>query len=341
MQHIQETAACEEVTLTQVGSVWNAVGNTPLIRLGSLSEATGCDIYGKAEFLNPGGSIKDRAAKGIIAQAERDGHLKPGGVIVEGTAGNTGIGLATLAAERGYRVIVTMPDNQAAEKYQMLEALGAEVRAVPPCPFKDDNHFYHRAKRLAAEMPNAIWADQFENTANADIHFQTTGPEIWQQTDGNVDILVAAAGTGGTLGGTSAYLKSRHGDVCVVAADPYGSGTYRYIKSGQYVSEGSSVTEGIGIMRLTANFDKAIVDDALRVSDQEMINTLFHVARHDGLFLGTSTALNMAAAYKVGLANRGRGKRIVTFLCDHGSRYASKVLDPTWRTEKGLEPAPL
>lgn len=322
-------------------SVWDSVGNTPLIRIKSLSEMTGCEIYGKAEFMNPGGSIKDRAAKGIIAKAEALGTLGPGGVIVEGTAGNTGIGLATLAAERGYKVIITMPNNQAAEKYQILEALGAEVRRVPPCPFANPNHFYHQAGRLAQEIPNAIWADQFENTANADAHYSETAPEIWAALEGGIDILTAAAGTGGTLGGVSHFLKERHPKITIVAADPEGSGVHDYFKCGTFTGDGSSVTEGIGIKRLTANLARAVVDDALRVADQVMMDMLFHVARSDGLFLGTSSALNLAAAYSLGRRYQGKGKRIVTFLCDHGSRYASKILDQSWQEEKGLIPQPL
>lgn len=312
-----------------------------MIRIRSLSEITGCEIFGKAEFMNPGGSVKDRAAKGIIDRAEREGKLGPGGVIVEGTAGNTGIGLATLAPERGCRAIIVMPDNQAAEKYQALEALGAEVRAVPPCPFSDPGHFYHQARRVAEDINGAVWADQFENEANAEIHRQTTAPEIWAQMDGKIDFLTAASGTGGTLGGVSAYLKERDPDVTVMAADPQGSGIYDYVKTGQFVSQGSSVTEGVGIMRLTANFARAKVDDALRVDDREMIDMLFHIARRDGLFLGTSAALNLCAAYKIGLERRGRGDRIVTFLCDHGARYASKLLNRAWLAEKQLEPRPL
>ena len=323
------------------GSVWDSVGNTPLIRLASLSELTGCEIYGKAEFLNPGGSIKDRAAKGIIQRAEKEGLLQPGGTIVEGTAGNTGIGLATLAPERGYQVVISMPNNQSTEKYGVLEALGADVRAVPPCPFSNQDHFYHRARRIAAELEHAIWADQFENTANAEAHYQTTGPEIWDQTEGQIDVLVAAVGTGGTLGGTSVFLKEKRSDVTIIAADPTGSGIHDYVKSGEFTGDGSSVTEGIGIKRLTANFASAKVDDAIRVTDSQMIDMLFHVARHDGLFMGTSSALNLYSAYSMGLAMKNSGKTIVTFLCDHGSRYASKVLSPGWRQEKDLEPRPL
>lgn len=327
--------------MNRIGSVWDAVGNTPMILIRSLSEMTGCEIFGKAELLNPGGSIKDRAAKGIIGKAEREGRLKPGGTIVEGTAGNTGIGIATLAAERGYKVIVTMPDNQAVEKYQMLEVLGAEVRAVPPCPFSDENHFYHQAKRIAAALPDAIWADQFENTANAQTHFDTTGPEIWRNLDGRVDCLVSATGTGGTIGGTSAFLKEQSPALQVIVADPVGSGIYDYFHCGTFTGEGSSITEGIGIKRLTANFARSSVNDALRISDKQMIDMLFHIARHDGLFVGTSSALNLFAALQVGMKYKNQGKRIITFLCDHGSRYASKLLDQSWLKERDLLPEPL
>lgn len=324
--------------MTRSKGVWDSVGNTPLIRINSLSESSGCDIYGKAEFLNPGGSIKDRAAKQIIANAELEGSLQEGGTIVEGTAGNTGIGLATLAAERGYKVIITMPDNQAAEKYQVLEAIGAEIRKVKPCPFANPDHFYHQARRIAESLPDAIWADQFENTANADAHFMGTGPEIWQELEGRVDMLVTAAGTGGTLGGVSSFLKEKKPGTDVIVADPMGSGVHDFVKTGDFTGDGSSVTEGIGIKRLTANLARAVIDDAIRVSDQEMMDMLFHVARHDGLFLGTSSALNLAGAFRMACQPQHRGKSIVTFLCDHGSRYASKILNESWREEKGLHP---
>ena len=307
------------------GSVWECVGNTPLILIKSLSEKTGCRIYGKAEFLNPGGSVKDRAAK---ARAE-------------GTAGNTGIGLATLAAERGYKVIVTMPNNQAREKYQALEAIGAQIRAVPPCPFTDQNHFYHQARRLAEELPGAVWAEQFENTANAEAHYQTTGPELFEQLDGGPDLMITAAGTGGTIGGVSSYLKDRNRNITTLVCDPVGSGIHDYVKTGEFTGDGGSVTEGIGIKRLTANLDRARLDDAIRVTDRQMIDMLFHVAANDGLFLGTSAALNLYGAYLMGLRYKDSGKRIVTFLCDHGSRYASKVLNQAWLEEKDLVPGKL
>ena len=327
--------------MKKAGSVWDSVGNTPLIRIKSLSELTGCEIFGKAEFLNPGGSIKDRAAKGIISRAEREGKLKPGGTIVEGTAGNTGIGIATLASERGYKVVITIPNNQAQEKYQMLAALGADVRPVPPCPFANENHFYHQARRLAESIPDAVWADQFENEANGQMHYTATGPEIWEQLEGRVDILVSAVGTGGTMGGTSAFLKERDPNIQVFVCDPDGSGVLNYLKEGCFKNEGSSITEGIGIMRLTANLAMAKIDDALRVNDHQMMDMMTHLGRHDGLFLGTSSALNVYGAYQIAKKHQGSGKRIVTFLCDHGSRYASKVLNKEWLTEKGFVPKAL
>ncbi len=323
------------------GSVWDNVGNTPLIRIRSLSEASGCEIYGKAEFLNPGGSVKDRAAKGIIADAEARGLLRPGFTLVEGTAGNTGIGLATLAGERGYKVLLTLPDDQAPEKYDLLGALGAEVRKVPAVPFANPNHFYHAARRLAEELPNAYWANQFENPANGDFHAQTTGPEIWTQTGGKVDLFTCAVGSSGTMSGISRALKARNPAIQIVIADPGGSGMYSYLKTGEIKSEGKSVTEGIGIMRITENFRHIVADDAMCVDDQAMIDMVFHLARHDGLFVGTSSGLNVAAAWRLARTHQGSGKTIVTVLCDSGSRYASRLLNPAWRAEKGLAPRPL
>ncbi len=324
---------------------WDLVGNTPLVELKSLSEKTGCHIVAKCEFTNPGGSVKDRAAKFMIAQAERDGRLKPGGVIVEGTAGNTGIGLATLAAARGYRCIISIPDNQASEKYALLEVLGAEVRKVKPVPFANQDHFYHQAKRIAAETPGAFWADQFENMANMLAHEEGMGPEIWAQTGGKVDVFACAVGTGGTIAGVSRSLKAlakKAGrDVRTVLVDPAGSGLYCYHREGKIESSGSSVTEGIGIMRLTANFKAAQVDDAIRVTDEEMMDMVFHLAKHEGLFVGTSAGLNVMAAYRLAMAEQGSGKTFATVLCDHGSRYQSKLLSAEWRKEKGFSPKPL
>jgi cysteine synthase len=321
-------------------ALWDAVGNTPLMRLRSISDATGNEILGKAEQLNPGGSVKDRTAKGMIGAAEQSGALKPGGTIVEGTAGNTGIGLTLLGRERGYHVVVVMPDNQAAEKYSLLEAMGAEVRQVPAVGFANQNHFFHTAKRLGEEH-GWWWANQFENTANSDIHYTTTGPEIWRQCEGKLDVLVSAAGTGGTISGVSRFLKEQDPKIEVVLVDPAGSGLYNHIKHGEMKSSGSSITEGIGIMRITENFRRAVVDDAVHVSDQEMIDMLYHLARTDAQVVGTSAALNVAAAYRIAKERRGRGLRIATFLCDHGSRYASRVFNPKFLEEKGLQPRPI
>ncbi|MCC6808112.1 MAG: cysteine synthase A [Deltaproteobacteria bacterium] len=321
--------------------VIDAIGNTPLIRLPRLSTAIGREIYAKAEHLNPGGSIKDRAAKYMVLEAEKDGRLKPGGTIVEGTAGNTGIGLAMVALARGYKALIVMPNNQAAEKYTYLHALRAELVTVPPTKFADQAHFYHTARRLAEERnargESAFWADQFENEANARAHYATTGPEIWRAMDGRVDALVLSSGTGGTIGGTSRYLKEQDARVRVVLADPAGSGLYSFVKRGEWKSEGSSITEGIGIMRSTANFRQGKIDDALFVSDQKMIDMAHWLLAHEGLFVGTSAALNVWAAATVA---RGlpAGARVVTFICDGGQRYQSRVFDEAWLKEKGLTP---
>lgn len=324
----------------KVGKLWDAVGNTPLLRIDSLSRLTGCEILGKAELMNPGGSIKDRAAKGMIRRAEEEGKLRPGSTIVEGTAGNTGIGLGLLGVERGYRVVVTMPDNQAREKYELLEAMGVEVRKVPVVPFANPGHFFHQA-RILAEKEGWFWANQFENTANGDFHFETTGPEILEQCDGTVDVLVSAVGTGGTLSGTSRYLKGKLPGMRVVLVDPPGSGLFCFVREGKVEGPGSSITEGIGIMRITENFRQARVDEAMRLGDQEMIEMLYHLAREDALVVGTSAALNVRAAYEYARKHRGEGLRIVTFLCDHGSRYASKVFNPGFLASKSLVPRPL
>lgn len=325
----------------QVGTVSDVVGRTPLIKIHSLSEASGCEIYGKAEFLNPGGSVKDRAALAIIEAAERSGQLRPGSTIVEGTAGNTGIGLATMAAQRGYHCLIVMPNNQATEKYETLKALGVKLVTVDPCPFANQNHFYHTARRLAEEMPGAFWANQFENTANFDAHYKTTGPEIWEQMRGKVDAFVSAAGTGGTIAGVSRYLKEKNSSLHVRLADPLGSGLYSYITSGQMAASGSSITEGIGIMRLTANFKEARVDDAVQVTDQEMISMLYHLAHHEGLLVGTSAALNVFAAYQYALTHKNKGLKIVTILCDSALRYQSRLFNVAFLDEKKLSPQPI
>jgi cysteine synthase A len=324
----------------RIGSLWDAVGNTPLLRIGSLSRHTGCDILGKAEFMNPGGSIKDRAAKGMILRGEAEGKLKPGGTIVEGTAGNTGIGLGLLGRERGYRVVVTMPDNQAREKYEFLEAMGVEVQKVPAVPFSNPNHFFHRA-RVLAEENGWFWANQFENTANGDYHYETTGRELWEQCEGKLDVLVCSVGSGGTISGVSRYLKEKNPALRVVLVDPLGSGLYCYVREGKMEGSGSSITEGIGIMRVTENFRRSQVDEAMRLTDQEMLEMLYHLARQDALVVGTSAAINVRAAYEVARRHQGQGLRIVTFLADHGSRYASKVFNPEFLATKQLTVKPL
>lgn len=323
------------------GNVSDVVGQTPLIRIKSLSDATGCEILGKAEYLNPGGSVKDRAALGIIQDAEKSGRLKPGFTIVEGTAGNTGIGIATIAAQRGYKCLIVMPNNQAREKYETLRALGAELVTVDPCPFANQNHFYHTARRLSEERPNSFWANQFENTSNFRFHYSTTGPEIWEQTGGGLGAFIAATGTGGTLAGVSKFLKEKNPSVHIRLVDPFGSGLYSYFKTGEMVATGGSITEGIGIMRLTANFKEAVIDEAVQVSDQEMISMLYHLAQKDGLLVGTSSALNVFASYKYALENKGRGVKIVTVLCDSALRYQSRVFNSEFLAEKNLKVTPL
>jgi len=315
-----------------------SIGNTPLIFLKNLSERTGCEIYGKAEFLNPGGSVKDRTALGIIREAVAQGRIHKGTVVYEGTAGNTGIGLATLASVFGFKCRIVMPDNQALEKYGTLEALGAEVIKVAPCPFANPAHFYHTARRLSEEDPGSFWCNQFENLANFRVHYNTTGPEIWKQTGGGVDVFCAATGTGGSLAGISRFLKEKNPRVRSVLVDPMGSGLFEHFRTGEIKAEGGSVTEGIGIMRLTANYKEARVDEAVRVTDQEMISMLYFLAHGEGLLVGTSAALNVFAAYKLALAHRGSGLKIVTMLCDSALRYQSKVFNPAWLREKNLDP---
>ena len=313
-----------------------SIGNTPLIRLNSLSTETGCEILGKAEFLNPGGSVKDRAARAIIEDAERRGTLKPGGTVVEGTAGNTGIGLAHVCNARGYRCVIVMPDNQSPEKYQLIEALGAEVRSVKAVPYSDPNHYQKVAARTAAEIPGAVWANQFDNTVNARTHFETTGPEIWAQTQGRIDAFVCASGTGGTLAGVSRYLKSQRADVRTVLADPPGSSLYEYVRNGVLKPTGTgSITEGIGIGRVTENFATASVDEALHIEDSESVRFVYRLLYEEGLFLGSTSGINVAAAVRVALA-LGPGHRIVTVLCDGGAKYLSRLFNPAWLEQKHL-----
>jgi cysteine synthase len=311
------------------------VGNTPLIRLNSVSDETGCEILGKAEFLNPGGSVKDRAALYIVEQAEVQGLIQPGGTIVEGTAGNTGIGLAHICNAKGYKCLIVIPDTQSQEKIDLLRTLGAEVRTVPAVPYKDPNNYVRLSGRLAAELPNAVWANQFDNLANREAHYRSTGPEIWTQTAGNVDGWVAATGTGGTYAGVALYLKEQNPAVRCVVADPMGSGLYSYIKTGVISIEGSSITEGIGNSRITANMENVPIDDAIQITDPEALEVVFKLLRRDGLFVGGSVGINVAAA--VQLARQlGPGKTIVTILCDGGARYQSRLFNPDWLATKGL-----
>ncbi len=313
-----------------------AVGDTPLIRLHRLSAETGCEILGKAEFMNPGGSVKDRAAKWIVFDAERRGVLQPGGTVVEGTAGNTGIGLAHVCKARGYRCVIVMPDNQSAEKYQIIETLGAELRKVPAVPYSNPNQYQKVAARAAQEIPGAVWANQFDNTANRDAHFESTGPEIWRDTDGKIDAFCAATGTGGTLAGTARFLKSKSAAVRIVLVDPPGSALYRYIKDGELKSDGgSSITEGIGTGRVTANLAGAPIDDAMRIDDAETIRTVYRLLREEGLLLGSTAGINVAAAVRLA-RQMGPGHTIVTILCDGGAKYQSRLFNPAWIAERGF-----
>ena len=317
----------------------DAIGNTPLIRLRRLSEETGCDILGKAEFMNPGGSVKDRAAKWIVLDAERSGALRPGGTVVEGTAGNTGIGLAHVCRARGYRCVVVMPDNQAAEKYQIIEALGAELRKVPAVPYSNPNQYQKVASRLAAEIPGAVWANQFDNVANRAAHVDSTGPEIWRDTGGRIDAFCAATGTGGTLAGVATYLKSRSPGIRVVLVDPPGSALYHFFKDGELRSDGgSSITEGIGTGRVTENLRGAPIDDALRIPDAETLHFVHRLLREEGLFVGSTAGINVAAA-AVLARQLGPGHTIVTILCDGGAKYQSRLFNRAWVEERGLAAA--
>jgi cysteine synthase len=313
------------------------IGNTPLIRLNSFSDETGCEILGKAEFLNPGGSVKDRAALYIIKDAEEKGLLKPGGTVVEGTAGNTGIGLVHICNAKGYKCLIVIPDNQSQEKIDALKTLGAEVRTVPAVPYKDPNNYVKLSGRLAQEMENAVWANQFDNLANRRAHYETTGPEIWEQTNGKIDAWVTATGTGGTFAGVGMFLKEKNPDVRIVLADPMGSGLYSYFKTGEIKTEGSSITEGIGTTRVTANMENAPVDDAIQINDTEAVRVIYHLLRKEGLFMGGSVGINVGAA--VALAKQmGPGHTIVTVLCDGGARYQSRLFDRQWLASKGLSP---
>jgi len=317
-----------------------AVGNTPMIKLQQASEETGCTILGKAEFLNPAGSVKDRAALAIVRDAEANGTLKPGGVIVEGTAGNTGIGLAHVANALGYRTVIVIPETQTQEKKDALRQAGAELIEVPAAPYKDPNNYVRYSGRLAEELAEkeeagAIWANQFDNVANRQGHFETTGPEIWDQTDGKVDGFICAVGTGGTLAGTGMYLKSQNADIRIGLADPMGAALYEYYTNGELKSSGTSITEGIGQGRITANLEGAPIDIAFQIPDEEALPVMYGLLRDEGLSLGTSSGVNVAGAIRLA-KELGPGHTIVTILCDGAHRYASKIFNVAFLKQKGL-----
>jgi cysteine synthase A len=329
--------------MTILPSVLGAIGNTPLIRLRRASEATGCEILGKAEFMNPGQSVKDRAALGIIRDAEAKGLLKPGGRIVEGTAGNTGIGLAMVASALGYKTTIVIPRTQSQEKKDAIRLLGAELVEVDAAPYSNPGNYVRYSGRLAEELaatePNGvIWANQFDNTANRDAHYMTTGPEIFDQTEGKVDGFICAVGSGGTLAGVAAALRERKPEVKIGLADPHGAALYSWYKDGELKSEGNSISEGIGQGRVTGNLEGLTIDHPFRVSDEEMLEVLYDLVMHEGLCLGGSAGINIAGAVKLA-KELGPGHTIVTVLCDHGSRYQSKLFNPAFLKEKGL-PAP-
>jgi cysteine synthase A len=317
-----------------------AIGNTPLIQLKKASAETGCTILGKAEFMNPGQSVKDRAALYIIREAEKSGALKPGGTIVEGTAGNTGIGIALVANALGYKSVIVIPETQAQEKKDMLRLAGAELIEVAALPYADDNIFIYYSGRLAAELnekheAGAIWANQFDNVANRLAHIETTGPEIWAQTEGKVDGFTCAIGTGGTLAGTGIYLKQQNENIRIAAADPMGANMYHWIKNGELRSEGTSITEGIGQGRVTANLVDAPIDDAYQIPDAEALPIVFDLLQNEGLVLGGSSGINIAGAMRMA-KDLGPGHTIVTILCDYGTRYQSKLFNPEFLKQQGL-----
>ncbi|WP_294335783.1 cysteine synthase A [uncultured Sphingomonas sp.] len=311
------------------------IGNTPLVRLRGPSEATGCDIYGKCEFANPGASVKDRAALFIVEDAEQRGAIAPGGTIVEGTAGNTGIGLALVANAKGYKTIIVMPETQSREKMDTLRALGAELVLVPAAPYSNPGHFVHTSRRIAQETPNAIWANQFDNIANRRAHIVGTAEEIWQQMDGRIDGFTCAAGTGGTIAGVGLGLKEKDERVTIALSDPHGAALYDYYAHGELRSEGSSVAEGIGQGRITANLDGAPIDTQYRIGDEEGLEWVRRLLAEEGLCLGLSSGINVAGAVRLA-RDLGPGKRIATILCDSGFRYLSTLYNPEWLAAKGL-----
>ncbi len=318
----------------------DSIGNTPLIKLKKASELTGCTILGKAEFLNPGSSVKDRAALAIIQDAEKKGQIKPGGIIVEGTAGNTGIGLALVGNARGYRTVIVIPNNQSQEKKDMLRLCGAELIEVPPAPYREPENYVHVSERKAQELAKshpqgAIWANQFDNIANRDGHYRTTGPEIWEQTEGTVDVFICAVGSGGTLAGVEKFLREQKQDIKIGLADPLGAALYHYYKQGELKSEGDSITEGIGQGRITKNIEDLTIDFPYQIPDAEALHIVFDLLKEEGLCLGSSSGINVAGA--IHLAKElGPGHTIVTVLCDFGTRYISKMFNPAFLREKNL-----
>jgi cysteine synthase len=328
---------CTVITTSRYLGVESHIGNTPLLRLRRLSNLTGCEILGKAEFMNPGGSVKDRAALGIIEDAEERGVLHPGATIVEGTAGNTGIGLTMVGQAKGYRTVIVIPETQSVEKITLLRTLGAEVITVPEKPYSDPGNYNRQAQRLAEEN-GWFWANQFDNTANRDAHFRTTGPEIWEQTDGQVTGFVASVGTGGTLAGTSLFLKKQNPEIKTVCADPYGAAMYSWFKQGDLkTKDGDSVAEGIGQMRVTKNLKGILIDEAYRVTDQTALSLIYQLMREEGIFVGLSSGINLAGALRLA-RDGGPGQVIVTLLCDSGIRYMSKTFNPEWLLVHGLDP---
>ncbi len=318
-----------------LGNALDLIGNTPLVLLRGPSEAAGCEIWGKCEFANPGASVKDRAALWIVRDAEAKGTLLPGGCIVEGTAGNTGIGIALVANARGYKTIIVMPENQSKEKMDTLRALGAELVLVPPTKFSNPGHFVHTSRRLAEETAGAVWANQFDNIANRKAHIESTAPEIWEQMEGRVDGFTCSVGTGGTLAGVGLGLKERDEKVCIALTDPYGAALYNYYACGELSSEGTSVAEGIGQGRITANLEGAPIDTQFRISDEEGLYWVARLLKEEGLCLGLSSGINVAGAVALG-KRLGPGKRVVTILCDTGFRYLSSLYNREWLEEKGL-----
>ena len=330
--------------MTATAPIIERIGGTPLLKLRRISEATGCTILGKAEFLNPGASIKDRAALSIVREAKASGALRPGGTIVEGTAGNTGIGLALIGAALGHPVVIVIPRTQAEEKKAAIRALGARLIEVDAQPFSSPNHFVHYSGRLAreldAELPNgALWANQFDNVANRLAHYSTTGPEIWEQTEGKIDAFVSAVGSGGTIAGVGAFLKERDPQIRIALADPAGAGLFSYYTTGEMKAEGSSISEGIGVARITGNLEGFTPDHAYRIEDAEFLPVLFDLVRDEGLSLGSSAGINVAGAIRLA-RDLGPGKTIVTPLCDPGSRYASKLFNADFLASKGLPTPP-